>query len=317
MAVPLSLAGRLSVPVVAAPLFLVSGTDLVVALCQAGILGTFPALNQRSTAGYDDWLAEIGERLAGGTAAPFRVNLVVHRSNTRLEADLAATVRRRVPLVVTSLGVSPDLVAAVHAYGGLVFHDVIGLRHAEKAVAAGVDGLIAVCAGAGGHAGTLSPFALLSELRGLFDGALVLAGALSTGRHVAAERVMGADLAYFGTRFIATSESLATPAHRDMILAARADDIVLTAAVSGVPANFLRASVAAAGLDPAQPREGVAIDANDAKAWQDVWSAGQGVGSIDDVPSAGDLARRLGAEYRAALRDAAGWAETTMAGEAA
>lgn len=300
---------RLRAPVIAAPLFLISGPDLVVETCRSGILGTFPALNQRTGAGYEEWLAEISGRLSElPEAAPFGVNLVVHRVNTRLDADLAATVRHRVPLVVTSLGASADLVDAVHAYGGLVFHDVVGVRHAEKALAAGVDGLIAVCAGAGGHAGTLSPFALLPELRRLFSGPLVLGGAISTGRQVAAARLMGADLAYVGTRFLATRESLASDEHRAMILRADASDIVYTPAISGVPGNFLRPSVLAAGLDPERPRETLDFGTGDTKAWRDVWSAGQGVGSIDDVPSAYDLGLRLAEEYREALADAATWA---------
>lgn len=299
---------HLQAPIVAAPLFLISGPDLVVETCRSGLAATFPALNQRTTAGYDDGLAEIAARVAAiPNAAPFGVNLVVHRSNIRLDADLAATVRHRVPFVVTSLGASADLVDAVHAYGGIVFHDVTSLRHAEKAVAAGVDGLIAVCAGAGGHAGLLSPFALLPELRRIFDGTLLLAGAISTGRQVAAARMMGADLAYLGTRFIATRESLAFSEHRAMIVASRSADIVLTPAISGVPANFLRPSVLAAGLDPDRAPDVTDFGTGEIRAWRDVWSAGQGVGSIDDVPPAAELGLRLAAEYRDAVREMAAW----------
>lgn len=301
----MALLGRLKAPIVAAPLFLVSGPDLVVETCRSGLLGTFPALNRRETAGFAAWLAEIAERLAGATdAAPFGVNLVVHRSNVRLDADLAAVVAARVPLVVTSLGASADLVAAVHGYGGVVFHDVVGVRHAQKAIAAGVDGLIAVCAGAGGHGGMLSPFALLPELRRIFDGVLVLGGAISTGRQVAAARLMGADLAYLGTRFVATRESLAAAGHRAMIVASDAADIVYTPAVSGVPANFLLPSVLAAGLDPAKARAEIDFGTGEAKAWRDIWSAGQGVGSIDDVPAAAELCRALIDAYRGALHGA-------------
>lgn len=304
MALPALFSG-LSAPVVAAPLFLVSGPDLVVETCRAGLVGTFPALNRRSTVDLDEWLAEIAERCAAlPGVAPFGVNLVVHRENGRLDADLAAVVARRVPLVVTSLGASPDLVAAVHGYGGIVLHDVIGVRHAEKALAAGVDGLVAVCAGAGGHGGPLSPFALLPELRRLFDGPLALGGAISDGRQVAAARMLGADLAYLGTRFLATRESLAAEAHRAMVLDSQAADIVLTAAVSGVPGNFLRASLAASGLDPDRPRASVDFGTGETRAWRDIWSAGQGVGSIRDLPGAFELGRRIAQEYHDALRDA-------------
>jgi nitronate monooxygenase len=299
---------QLRAPIIAEPLFLVSGPDLVVETCRSGPAGTFPALNQRTSARHDNWLAEIAARLATvPDAAPFGVNLVVHRSNVRLDADLAATVRHRVPFVVTSLGASTDLEDAVRTYGGIVFLDVVSLRHAEKAVAAGVDGLIAVCAGAGGHAGLLSPFALLPELRQMFDGTLVLAGAMSTGRQVAAARMMGANLAYLGTRFIATRESLAFPEHQAMILAGRSADIVLSPAISGVPANFLRPSVRAAGLDPDRAPDVPDFGTGEIKAWRDVWSAGQGIGSIDDIPSAAELGLRLAAEYHDAVREITAW----------
>lgn len=288
----------LRLPVIMAPMFLVSGPDLVVAGCRAGVLGTFPALNQRSTEGYDAWLGAITERLAD-KPAPFGVNLVVHRDNARLKADLAVTVRHKVPLVITSLGVDPALIAAVQSYGGRVFHDVTTARHAEKAAQAGVDGLIAVCAGAGGHAGTLSPFALVPEIRRFFGGTLVLGGAISSGRHVAAARLIGADAAYVGTRFIATRESLASDAYKQMLVRSASGDIVYTQAVSGMPANFLKPSLLAAGLDPAGRRAEVDIGAGEAKAWRDVWSAGQGVGSITDIPATAELVDRLVAEYSA------------------
>jgi len=300
MALPDALRGRLKLPAVAAPMFLVSGPDLVVATCCGGLVGTFPALNQRSSDGYAAWLEEIGARLAVcPEAAPFGVNLIAHRSNQRLDADLAITVAHKVPLVITSLGAVADLVKAVHGYGGLVFHDVIGLRHAEKAIAAGVDGIIAVAAGAGGHAGTLSPFALVQEIRAIFGGAIVLAGAISTGAQVAAAKLMGADLAYLGTRFVATKESLASEAYKAMILDARAGDIVYTPAVSGVNANFLRQSLVAAGRDPDRPEAGGGLDmAHETKVWKDIWSAGHGVGGISDVPAVGELCVRLEIEYR-------------------
>jgi nitronate monooxygenase len=301
MPLPANLAGRLGLPAVVAPMFLVSGPDLVVESCRAGLLGTFPALNQRTTAGYAEWLDEIEARLAEHPGAtPYGVNLIVHRSNRRLDADLALTVARRVPVVITSLGAAPDVVAAVHAYGGLVFHDVISRRHAEKAAEAGVDGIIAVSAGAGGHAGTLSPFALVAEIRAVFAGTILLAGALSTGADIAAARMLGADLAYLGTRFIATREAMAPEGHKRMILASAAGDVRRTAAVSGVPANFLVASLVAAGVDPDAPGGPLDLGA-EARAWRDIWSAGQGVGAITDIPAVAVLAERLGAEYAAAF----------------
>ena len=300
MPVPAAFASRLKLPAIVSPMFLVSGPELVAACCRAGLAGTFPALNQRTTEGYEAWLDEI-EAAIGPDDAPYGVNLIVHASNTRLQADLAVTVRRRVPLVITSLGAVKDVVDAVHSYGGLVFHDVINRRHAEKAAEAGVDGIIAVCAGAGGHAGTLSPFALVSEIRSVFAGTIVLAGAMSSGAHVLAARALGADLAYMGTRFIATRESRADPAFKEMIVAASASDILYTPAISGVNANFLPPSIRAAGLDPTNlPAHGRMDMGNEAKAWKTVWSAGQGVGAITDVPSVAELTARLAAEYEAA-----------------
>jgi len=296
---------NLRVPAIAAPMFLTSGPDLVVETCNAGVLGTFPALNQRSTEGFSDWLDEIEGRLAAD-AAPYGVNLIVHRSNPRVEPDLMQVVAHKVPLVITSLGAVPDVVEAVHSYGGMVFHDVINRRHAEKAVEAGVDGIIAVCAGAGGHAGTLSPFALLSEIREFFDGTLVLSGAINTGAQVAAARLMGADMGYLGTRFIATKEAMVPEDYKQMVVAARAADIVYTPNISGVNANFLRPSIEAAGLDPENlPPHGKLDMASEAKAWSTVWSAGQGAGGVQDVPSAAELCARLSGEYRAAMQAAA------------
>lgn len=305
MPLPQIFQGRLQVPAIAAPMFLVSGPDLVVETCRAGMVGTFPALNARTTAGYEEWLADIKGRLAGTAAAPYGVNLIVHKTNERLQADLAATVRHKVPLVITSLGAVADLVQAVHSYGGLVFHDVISVRHAQKAIEAGVDGVIAVAAGAGGHAGTLSPFALVSEIRQIFDGAIILSGAMSTGAHIAAARAMGADLAYLGTRFIATRESTAQPEYKQMLTRNAAAGIIYTPAISGVNANFMRESIQAAGLDPDNLTSHGKMDmGSEAKVWKNIWSAGHGVGSIADIPSTAELVARLKKEYaeaRAAL----------------
>lgn len=308
MPLPAALAGRLRVPVIAAPMFLISGPDLVVSCCRNGVVGSFPALNQRTTTGFADWLDEIAGRLDGaGDVAPFGVNLVVHRSNPRLEADLAAVIARKVPLVITSLGLNRDLIKAVQGYGGLVFHDVTTLAFAAKAADAGVDGLIAVSAGAGGHAGPLNPFAALADIRRIFDGTLVLGGALSSGAQVAAARMAGADMAYLGTRFMATQESMAPEALRAMLLDASAADIVYTPAISGVHGNFLRPSILAAGRDPDDLSKPASYDfgATEAKAWRDIWAAGQGVGAIDDLPAASELCRRLADEYEAALAGAA------------
>lgn len=303
MALPASLEGRLRVPVVAAPMFLVSGPELVIGACRAGVLGTFPALNQRTTAGFADWLTQIEDAVGD---RPYGVNLIVHRTNTRLTADLEVIVRHLVPVVITSLGAASEVVAAVHSYGGVVFHDVTTQHHARKAAEAGVDGLILVTAGAGGHAGSLSPFALMAEVRPWFEGTILLGGALSSGADVLAARAMGADLAYLGTRFVATRESMASDAYREQIVAAGAGDVVYTPSVSTIPANFLRRSLELAGIDPdaapgpvdlahvTQPSEG------DAKAWRDIWSAGQGVAGITDVPPVAELVDRLEAEYAAA-----------------
>jgi nitronate monooxygenase len=286
-------------------MFLISGPDLVVEACRGGVIGAFPALNQRTSEGYDAWLSEIETRLAPAeTFAPFGVNLIVHKTNARLEEDLATTVRHRVPLVITSLGAARAVVEQIHSYGGLVFHDVIHLHHARKAAEAGVDGLIAVSAGAGGHAGTLSPFAFLVEIRAFFEKTVVLAGAITNGRQIAAARLMGADLAYLGTRFINTRESMAPAGFKEMILQSTAKDIVYTAAISGVHANFLRASIVAAGGDPDHlpPHGGLSMSGDgEARAWKDVWSAGHGVGDIDDLPATADLCARLSREYKEAI----------------
>lgn len=300
MSMPAAFSGRLSLPAIVSPMFLVSGPALVTACCKAGLVGTFPALNQRTTESYEAWIDEI-EGAIGPKDAPYGVNLIVHGSNLRLKADLETTVKRKVPLVITSLGAVKEVVDAVHSYGGLVFHDVINRRHAEKAAEAGVDGIIAVCAGAGGHAGTLSPFALVSEIRSVFSGTIALAGAMSTGAHILAARAMGADLAYLGTRFIATRESMAQEGFKDMIVKTSAADILYTPAISGVNANFMRPSIVAAGLDPDNlPAHGKMDLNNEARAWKNIWSAGHGVGSITDVPTVAELTARLKAEYEAA-----------------
>lgn len=310
MALPASWQGKLRLPVVASPMFLISGPDLVVECCNAGVVGSFPALNQRTTEGYRDWLDEIRGRLAL-PGMPYGVNLVVHRSNPRLEADLAVTIDRKAPLVITSLGLNRELIEAVHAYGGLVFHDVTNLRFAAKAAEAGVDGLIAVACGAGGHAGLISPFAALLEMRRIFEGTLLLGGGVSTGAQIAAAMLMGADMVYMGTRFMATTESLAVERQRRMLLDAQAADIVYTPAVSGVPGNFLRASLQAAGRNPDDLTTPGKLDfgTTDARAWRDLWAAGQGVGAIDDIPAVAELVRRLDGEYAASVRGLPGRAQ--------
>ncbi|WP_434729042.1 NAD(P)H-dependent flavin oxidoreductase [Pseudomonas soli] len=307
MSLPASLAKHLRLPLVAAPMFLISNPRLVLACCANGVVGSFPALNQRDSAGFKAWLEEIEAGLDELQApAPYAVNLIVHPSNPRLQADLALCVEHRVPIVITSLGAVKEVVDAVHGYGGLVFHDVTTRRHAEKAAEAGVDGLIAVAAGAGGHAGTWSPFALVAEIRQFFDKTLLLAGCLNHGHELLAAQLLGVDLGYMGTRFIATRESQAQDAYKQMILGAGAADIVHTPAVSGIPASFLRQSLEQAGYDLAALKSSheagklKPLD-DEAKAWKTVWSAGQGVGEIHDLPTAGDLIGRLQDEYRAAL----------------
>lgn len=322
MAIPSPLLAGLRLPVVAAPMFLTSGPALVSACCKAGVIGTFPALNQRTTEGLREWLSEITRELAnhehatGQKPAAYGVNLIVHKTNPRVMADLEVCAEAKVPLIITSLGAVAEVVEKVHAYGGLVFHDVTTAKHAKKAAEAGVDGLILVSAGAGGHAGTTNPFALLSEVRQVFDGTILLAGCLSSGSDVAAALAMGADFAYMGTRFIATQEALVPDAYKEMITAASSADILYTPAISSIPASFLRQSIVQAGLDPDKlaPPVGVDLshitepykkekDESQAKAWRDVWSAGQGVGAIHDVPSAASLIERLRAEYRGALEN--------------
>jgi nitronate monooxygenase len=290
-------------------MFLVSGPDLVVECCRAGVLGTFPALNERTSTGFAAWLTTIEERLArsedaGEQPAPYGVNLIVHKTNPRLDADLVLCVKHRVPVVITSLGCNADVIAAIQSYGGIVFHDVINRKQAEKAAARSVDGIVCVSAGAGGHAGTINPFALVTEVRSVFDGTILLGGCINTGAHVAAARLMGADLAYIGTRFIATTESLAADAYKAMLLSSGASDVIYTSSISGIGGNFLTQSLINAGVDLSKTRD--QIDVADelmdsgAKAWKTIWTAGQGIAGIEEVPSTRDLCQRLVQEFDAA-----------------
>ncbi|MDP6645113.1 MAG: nitronate monooxygenase family protein [Rhodospirillales bacterium] len=295
-------------PVIAAPMFLVSGVDLVVSCCANGTIGAFPALNQRTTEGLEQWLVQIqGEfdRL-GCAQRTYGVNMIVHKSNPRVKPDLEICIKHEVPLLISSLGAAREVIDGVHGYGGLVFHDVINVRHAKKAADAGVDGLILVAAGAGGHGGLANPFALLSEVRGFFDGFIVLAGALTNGAHVAAALAAGADFAYMGTRFIATEEAYADQDNKDMIVNSNLKDIVYTDAFSGVHGNFLRDSIIDAGLDPENlPSKEIdfGTDLNpDKHAWKDIWSAGHGVSDINEVLPAAELIARMKAEYQEAVK---------------
>ncbi|HNP66006.1 MAG TPA: nitronate monooxygenase family protein [Woeseiaceae bacterium] len=315
MALPEALEGRLRVPLIGAPMFIVSGPELVIAQCQAGIVGSFPALNARPQALLGEWLKRIRDELAeyadrhpGQPVSPYAVNQIVHASNPRLMQDLETCVEHRVPIIITSLRPPEDVVTAVHSYGGLVFHDVISLRHARKAISQGVDGIIAVCAGAGGHAGPMSPFALVKEIRREFDGAIILSGSITNGGDVLAARAMGADLAYSGTRFIASDEANATPEYKRMIVDSTADDIVNSSLFTGVHGNYLKGSIIQAGLDPDNLPDGSKHDMDfakatnsDAKAWKDIWGAGQGVGSIDSIQPARDIVMSIEREYRETL----------------
>lgn len=303
MALPDILKSGLRIPVVAAPMFIISNPSLVLAQCRAGVVGSFPALNARPEAQLDEWLAEITEGLAGRAAAPFAVNQIVHKSNGRLEHDLAMCVKYKVPVVITSLGAVPEVNDAVHSYGGIVLHDIIHDRHARKAIEKGADGLIAVAAGAGGHAGTLSPFALIQEIRQWFDGPLLLSGAIANGGAVLAAQAMGADLAYIGSPFIATTEARAPEGYKQMIVASKAADIVYTNLFTGVHGNYLRGSIEAAGMDPANlpvsdPSK-MDFGSDKAKAWKDIWGCGQGIGAVGAVVGAAELVDRLAREYEA------------------
>jgi len=324
MPIPQALHGKLAAPAICAPMFIVSNPDLVIAQCTAGLIGSFPALNARPAEALDEWLTRIETALDAARAAdpkariaPYAVNQIVHGSNSRLRHDIDACVKHRTPVMITSLQAPFEVVEAAHQYGGLVFHDVINARHARKAIEAGVDGLILVASGAGGHAGTLNPFALVGEIRSFYDGPLILSGSITQGGQILAAQAMGADFAYIGTRFIATDEANADPAYKQMIVDSSATDIVYSNLFSGVHGNYLRGSIVRAGMDPDHLPEGNKATMNfdaassgkpGAKAWRDIWGAGQGVGSIRDVLPAGEVARRLVAEYRAALAAAQSYA---------
>jgi nitronate monooxygenase len=308
---------RLRIPAVGAPLFIVSNPDLVIAQCKAGIVGSFPALNARPQSMLDEWIHRITEELAAHDrdhpdrpSAPFAVNQIVHRSNDRLMQDMATCQKWKVPIVITSLGAIAEVNDGVHSWGGITLHDIIHDRFARKAVSKGADGLIAVSAGAGGHAGTLSPFALVQEIREWFDGPLLLSGAIATGRSILAAQAMGADLAYIGSAFVATREANATQANKEMIVESRASDIVYSNLFTGIHGNYLRKSIEAAGMDPDQLPEGDISTMNfesatGAKAWRDIWGSGQGIGAVKEVLGAGEYVDRLAAEYAAAKRELA------------
>jgi nitronate monooxygenase len=307
----------LKIPAIAAPLFLISGPKLVIECCKNGIVGTFPALNQRTTAGFEEWVIKIKneleefEKQTGKKAAPFGVNLIVHNTNPRIKDDLMVCVKHKVPIVITSLGAVSQLVGAVHSYGGIVYHDVIKKRHAEKAAEAGVDGLVLVSAGAGGHGGTINPMSLIAEIKKFFKKTIILSGCISKGRDIASAIQMGADFAYMGTRFINTKESLADEEYKKMIINSNANDIVYTAAVSGVNANFLKPSLEAMGISEEMWENSKKIDFGkelssaeaEAKAWKTIWSAGQGVTSITDTLTVQDLVEKLKKEFVSSIED--------------
>jgi nitronate monooxygenase len=317
MPLPKILQNNLSIPVIGAPLFLVSGPELVIAQCKAGIVGSFPALNARPQHILDEWLIRIKEELAAAKVenperpiAPYAVNQICHGSNDRLMADMESCVKHEVPIIITSLRPPEEIVTAAHSYGGLVYHDVISVKHARKAAEQGVDGLILVCAGAGGHAGTLSPFALVREVREFFEGTIILSGSISSGSAVASSLALGADLAYMGTRFIATEEANAEQDYKDMLIESVADDIIYSSLFTGVHGNYLKGSVVNAGLNPNDLPEADKSSMNfgsggntDAKAWKDIWGSGQGIGSIKDSPTVQTLVDQLTEEYKDAVED--------------
>ena len=313
MTLPALLKDNLKLPVVASPMFIISHPPMVIEQCKAGIVGSFPALNARPASQLDEWLAEITETLAAhdrdnpdNKAAPFAVNQIVHRSNDRLEHDIEMCVKYKVPIVITSLGARPELNDAIHSYGGITLHDIINDRFAHKAIEKGADGLIAVASGAGGHAGTISPLALIGEIRQWFDGPLLLSGAISTGDGVLAAQAMGADLAYIGSAFIATKEARAIDAYKDAIVDGRADDIIYSNLFTGVHGNYLKRSVVNAGMDPDNLPESdpsqMNFGSDTTKAWKDIWGSGQGIGAIDEVLSVRDYAAKLTREYEAAKK---------------
>ena len=313
MAFPKRITDRMSLPVIASPLFIISNPSLVIAQCKAGVVGSFPSLNARPATLLDEWFHEITEALAAHDrahpdqpAAPFAVNQIVHRSNDRLEHDLELCAKWKAPIVITSLGAREDLNATVHGYGGITLHDVINDRFAHKAIEKGADGLIAVAAGAGGHAGALSPFALIQEIRQWFDGPLALSGSIASGRAILAAQAMGADVAYIGSAFIATKEANADDGYKQMIVDSAASDIVYSNLFTGVHGNYLRPSIERAGLDPdalpvSDPSAMNFSSGGKTKAWRDSWGCGQGIGAVRDVPAAGELVARLKAEYHEAL----------------
>ena len=314
MALPPILKDHLRLPVIGSPLFLISGPDLVIAQCKAGVVGAFPSLNARPLSQLDEWLARITEELGAwdrehpeAPSAPFAVNQIVHRTNNRLEQDLELCVKYKAPVVITSLGARADVNQAIHSYGGVVLHDVINDTFAHKAVEKGADGLIPVASGAGGHAGVLSPFALIQEIRAWFDGPVALSGAIASGASILAAQAMGADLAYIGSAFIATREANAPEGYKDMIVESAANDIVYTNLFTGIHGNYLKPSIVRAGLDPDHLPVSDPSAMNfgsggnqEAKAWRDIWGCGQGIGAIHDAPSAGELVARLTREYEAA-----------------
>lgn len=300
---------RLRLPVIVAPMFIVSGTKLVIEACKNGMVGTFPSLNGRTPEDFENMLIEITTELkmfeeeTGKKPAPYGVNIIVNRTNPRVQTDLMICAKYKVPLIITSLGAVKELVDAVHGYGGLVFHDVVKKRHAEKAAEAGVDGIICVSAGAGGHAGTSHPFALVNEVKSFYNGAVLMAGSINSGNEVLAAQMVGADFAYMGTRFINTKECLAQEEYKQMIIESEIGDVVYTPGVSGVPGNFLVKSISNAGIDITQQKEEdfSKLSQDDAKAWKDIWSAGHGVTTIKDVPSVSELTDRLEKEYKDAI----------------
>lgn len=305
-AVTQKLLSRMKLPIIGSPLFIISNPDLVIAQCRAGIIGSFPSLNARPLPQLEEWLQRLSTELTDADA-PYAVNLIVHKSTDRLMADLDLCVKYKVPVVITSLGAREDVNAAIHSYGGVVLHDIINDRFARKAIEKGADGLIAVAAGAGGHAGTTSPFALIQEIREWFDGPLALSGSIATGDAVLAAQAMGADFGYIGSAFIATEEARADQRYKDMIVASRADDIVYSNLFTGVHGNYLKPSIIAAGLDPSNLPESDPSKMNfgsggntEAKAWKDIWGCGQGIGAIKQVLPAAKLIERLGREYAAA-----------------
>jgi len=306
MAIPSWIESRLSVPAIASPLFIISQPDLVIATCKAGMIGAFPSLNARPSGVLEQWLQRLTSELSEQDA-PFAVNLIVHRTNTRLDEDLALCVKYKVPIVITSLGAREDVNAAISSYGGIVLHDVINDRFARKAIEKGATGIIAVASGAGGHAGTTSAFALIQETRAWFDGPLALSGTIASGASIAAAQAMGADLAYIGSPFIATEEAVADPRYKQMITECSSSDIVYSSLFTGVPGNYLKPSIAASGLDPdnlpsADPSSmNFNPEGGSAKAWRDIWGCGQGIGAIEAVVPASERVRQFAAEYRTAV----------------